>query len=830
MRTGPGGPLILAAILIGTLLPGDAGARGDAAFARRIDSVADLLPGPVARGMPGDFLIGNDRLRVVVSAAGNPFGFARSGGNIIDAAPRGGGDHLQLIFLWLDDTFPRQAVYDSVRVMAPGGGDGPAILVAEGEDSHDPAHRITTWYEIRPGLPYLEIRTRIQRREGTGDLVDFELGDAIQWGAAERFAPGVGSDIPFRHESRWLAGIAPGTSYGYIGEGMTFASMNGKAWADPIVKTVAVPAGGSVTYTRYLVVGDGGTALIERSANEIHGVEAGSAIVRVLDRVGDRPVPGAMVEVRREAAVEGGEDGGADGVAAAPLYFARTDEDGRASFPLPRAQGRDGVAGVRVVARAPARGLSPSSRLEGDGTVLRLGRGGRLRFRIVDSRGALIPGRIGLDGIHGTPQPSLGPASRAAGAWNRFHTATGEGEIPLPPGRYVATASRGPEHSIDSRVVAIGDGATAEATFRLERVVDTAGYLSCDFHQHAANSADSGVSLEDRVTANVAEGLELMVSTDHDYITDFAPTIARLGLADRIVSIPGDEVTAGGGGHFNAFPLVRDPAAPRAGAIDPWGLEAEAIFAALREVPPGEKVIQVNHPRGGSTGYFNNHRVDIAAGTDDGKVSWEFDAIEVMNGKRVDVFERALEDWFLLLDRGRRYVATGNSDTHDIVLGESGYPRTYVRMEDGDLSAVTPAALVTALKDRRDVIVTNGPFLRMAGPGGADVGSTVTFAGREVPVTVTVRRPDWIVVDRVEVFANGERVAVLPVGPGREEIVRASVPLAGDGWIVAIARGELPMLPVLDQPPLAFTNPIWIDREGDGFDPPVAATGGEGGR
>jgi hypothetical protein len=39
------------------------------------------------------------------------------------------------------------------------------------------------------------------------------------------------------------------------------------------------------------------------------------------------------------------------------------------------------------------------------------------------------------------------------------------------------------------------------------------------------------------------------------------------------------------------------------------------------------------------------------------------------------------------------------------------------------------------------------------------------------------------------------------------------VPLEGDGWIVAVVRGDRDMEPIIPVPAVAFTNPIWIDRE-----------------
>lgn len=170
------------------------------------------------------------------------------------------------------------------------------------------------------------------------------------------------------------------------------------------------------------------------------------------------------------------------------------------------------------------------------------------------------------------------------------------------------------------------------------------------------------------------------------------------------------------------------------------------------------------------------------------------------------------------LGRGRRVLGTGNSDTHDISHGLAGYPRNYVWVGADDPAKVTPERIVRALKVDRAVIVTNGPFLGLEGPDGARIGSLVHLPRGDVPLRVRLLSPDWMEVDRVEIVCNGE---VLRRLEPTSEWVDLSIPLEGDGWILAVARGDRPMEPVLPARPFAFTNPIWIDRDGDGFDPPT---------
>ena len=70
-------------------------------------------------------------------------------------------------------------------------------------------------------------------------------------------------------------------------------------------------------------------------------------------------------------------------------------------------------------------------------------------------------------------------------------------------------------------------------------------------------------------------GGEVLVATDHDHLTDYAPSIRELGLASEIASVVGQEMTSSVAteaapttfGHANAFPLPYRPLEYRKGAL-----------------------------------------------------------------------------------------------------------------------------------------------------------------------------------------------------------------------------------------------------------------------
>src|SRR5262249_23618058 len=150
-------------------------------------------------------------------------------------------------------------------------------------------------------------------------------------------------------------------------------------------------------------------------------------------------------------------------------------------------------------------------------------------------------------------------------------------------------------------------------------------------------------------------------------------------------------------------------------------------------------VIQVNHPRSGTNGYFDQLGFDPATGrgTDPGYDD-AFDALEVWNGRNVDARAKVLADYFALLRTGHVVTATADTDTHGVVGQEARSPRTSARVADaGPLEPGPPdrtADVVRGVKVLRDVVLTNGPMLRVTA-GGAPIGGVARGKG---PVEVKV--------------------------------------------------------------------------------------------
>ncbi len=272
-------------------------------------------------------------------------------------------------------------------------------------------------------------------------------------------------------------------------------------------------------------------------------------------------------------------------------------------------------------------------------------------------------------------------------------TLEGIGEVQIEPGIYRVRVSRGIEYSIEDRIIDVSAGSSVQLDAVLQRLVDTRGWVSADFHVHASPSFDSGVPLRDRVTSFITDGVELLSSSDHDVVTDYAPLVRELGVEQLLGTQVGLETTTLEIGHFIGFPLQVDVTRPAGGAFDWVDKRPADIFKGIRTLtrtpggagPPGglpanpgdrpmggggmggagmggaggaggagmpgpTSVIIVPHPRDGFFGYFDQYGLDpITLAQDSGRVAalsnnnilisgWDdgYDAIEIINGKRWD--------------------------------------------------------------------------------------------------------------------------------------------------------------------------------------------------
>jgi hypothetical protein len=420
--------------------------------------------------------------------------------------------------------------------------------------------------------------------------------------------------------------------------------------------------------------------------------------------------------------------------------------------------------------------------------------------------------------------------------------------VRVAPGHYRVIAVRGPEYEAVESEIEVRAGEETQLDLEpLAHVMETPGWISADLHVHSGESFDSNLPQSRQIIAFAASGAEVLVATEHDRIFDPRPAIQRSGLNDQLVAITGVEVTSAVGGddspysaaHLNLFPTEPAPGVFRNGAPSLRRRRLSHTMSDIRKVesPP---FIQLNHPRSAfddpeDDNYFS-HLGQIGKPFDptrplsrkpnssliettleyDGR-DLDFDGFELLNGESLLQYRRARADWFSLLLQGERIVATSNSDSHRLGV-IVGLPRTYVQLADDGLEAFEEARFMKALHAGR-AYGSTGPVLTVrldeAGLGDLHHGSSGTLS-------IEVDAAPWVPIAEWRAYVNGELVHRAPIEAGE----KASLPLAFDRDAFVTVEVEGPAEGLYQEAlpnfvPFAFTNPIFVDADGNGrFDAP----------
>ncbi len=753
---------------------------------RRVAARQDVpLTGFRVDAREGDWLLENAGQVAVVDT---------HGGRVVDFGSTGKPDALvgiePTLYLGLDDLRA-----DVVSVgPAP---DAPLVVRIE-RRVHDVPLRLWTFVSFSGRA--LRIESAVTSE---GDAAPVTIGEKVGWGNVPTWVQGAG----FIVQGGMFAGDFIAREG--LGEAYALALQGGR-----VVARFNAPAAG---FHERAHTGDEALAITAGGASPRHVVwlahaegAVGDAAVELLRARGAALTDVALPGVAAERAVAEIASCPAPGApAGAPFArFMLGPEPRPASLPAGCFRVRVTAPGYAPSAWAPVTDPAAVDDLRPQA--------GRLRWHITERGGGVVPARILVRGVPPTPDPDWGDDPYGGAALEAIAT-IGDGEIPIPPGRYRAVVTRGFEYTAAQQELTVAEGGAASIDATIERVVDTQGWISADLHVHAVPSPDAPTLLDDRVRSLAASGVEVAAATDHNAVTDYGPTIRELGAQRWLASIVGDEVTTRGVelGHFNVFPL-----APGDDPVPYANTTPHDIFAAARAAAPKDrdKVVQVNHPRMGSIGYFELLRLD--PGDFD---AWRrrsplfdssFDALEVFNGDDyadIPRVEACLRDWYALLDAGLHVTATGNSDSHKLTYHEPGVPRNFVRVAGDAPESFDEKAFVAAVRGGR-VVVSRGPFVHIAG-GGAVGGDSIPPAG-DVPVHVHVEAPPWVDVATVELVRRGEIVATWHPKSGGS-VVRldetAHLRMRAGDWVIAIVRGTKPMtfLHRYGALPFAFTNPIW---------------------
>jgi hypothetical protein len=950
------------------------------ARAKQITSRAELIGGPGALGEVGDFLLENDRIRVIIQGAGFSRGFGVYGGGLIDAdlqrpvGPGGqAGGHGRDQFGELFPIFFLQAlVPDGVAILSDGSDGGPARIRTWGEggefltltkalnqavlNSHELEGNLLdprtldgaanleyeTVYELAPGDRHVTMTTRITNISGRDlaipsptarsvldllfdDLEDFDvpMGAVLLFGAGNRvFTPGAGFDLQFTLQDAYRADLSFPALPGVITPLLATASRNGISYAyfiapdtetenfvasrqneagqnsyeaaypgvtvgeDSMLVPFVASAFTGVFHTQsprelgrdasfefksYFSIGGGDVASALEPYHRIRGSALGKIRGQVFDETSLTPVSGVSVVIldhhgRPASQLFTGEGGHFFGRLPPGLYSAKVERHPTLSRAVPFTVVADTTTRVDLASPSPARIA-----------VTVLDEAGQRLPAKVTVVGHLDPARAGEEtrswlfdlgvGQHwrASSMVPVDPEDPASLQYVEGESYTRDGAAVVsvrPGGPYTAYVSRGSGYDLERiEIGEVAAGTTRVHHVVLRRSVDTGGWIAADFHLHASPSLDSSLDLVDRVVSAAGEGLEFLVATDHNVVTDYRPYIERAGLERFVSSMVGVEMTTLESGHFNAFPLDRDPGHMNKGSIE-WALKPPAqIFAELRAMGPygpDETVIQVNHPRDAILGYFDQYKLDPLTGERrnveanpgldlivsptgpafydaDGQSTFDlgFDAIEIFNGKRLDQLRsfrmpedvsaldldpdvlEALPDPGTVLCNGGTLFWPGVVDDWFNFLNQ-GHRYTALGNSDshgyegGDVGYPRTYVFVDesdpARVTDRDVvravrsgraIVTNGPFVELFA-NEVPIGGDATTEDGRVDVRIRIQVPNWIDATGATLYGNGRVLDAFDVETvGGRFETTIRLNLEEDTWLVAEVRGERSLFPVV---------------------------------
>ncbi|MBA3458135.1 MAG: CehA/McbA family metallohydrolase [Deltaproteobacteria bacterium] len=781
----------------------------------------------------GDFVIANDKIALVIEDVGDselydpwggrPVGLARiENGRMV--APNNFGE----LFLL---TGRSTIITDSVSVINDGSNGEPAVIRARGKlhplpffESliavvyNDPLTDIEAAidYELAPGADHVDVRYRYVSARAEAKDIPSTLHALMYTDRTPAFQPVRGFDKAIS-QAPFLALVDDAaTSWAYIpGEGVLSSPIAASGFLGSFTPGFTMPACGQMERLHAkIAIGQGLDGAIVAAASA-RG-ETLREITGTVTRTGVL-IPNAHVHAH-------------DG---AGTYFTRglTDDRGGFTIHVP--------AGANVTLDAFRRG-------DAIGTV-QLGTSATLAPIDLPAVGSIVvaatngvtplPVRVQVLPAGATVLPELpanfGEAPMVGGRLQVAYATTGSVTLTAPPGRWEVIVSRGYEYDIVRQTIDVTAGAITRVDAVLDRVIDTAGVQCGDFHIHTWRSNDSADETEQKLAQAVADGVEIPVRSDHEYVADFAGEIAALGLEAYAAGFASVELTSMEiWGHMGVFPLTPLPDQVNAGTPK-WQtfptaespdtefrtLDPTEVFDAVRARPEAPVVI-INHPRGPKE-YFGYVGFDPATGTADFEGSWDtkFTLLEVFNDSGWQQNRAGtVTDWFGLLKAGRKIFAIGSSDSHQMASSPVGFPRTCIELGTDDPRQLTGNLVRDRLAAGRATV--SGGIYVAAKIGQSGPGATTTGAGSPMIVDVTVQAATWIDVDAIDVIVDGETVDTIPVvpadaDPGNPAVRwRGAIPVqvrATGGFVVIAAYAQRALTPVHPgRIPFGVTNPIFV--------------------
>lgn len=643
-----------------------------------------------------------------------------------------------------------------------------------------------------------------------------------------------------------------------ISTSLTYSGVTGLLVGEEFLKTLplgspndmkinfTVPAKGKRSMTWYFAVGNGNAGSVMDAGLSAMNILAHKISGKVVDGSGS-PVKDATVVVQNETNMtiityRTDKDGRFEGLLSAGLdTFAKAFGSGRYRLFVDKAGYH--AEGTNVAGKCDPSEINVSV-TDRTGIVCTLGSKGSVELKggVTDAEtGKRIPARLTIVGFDPSPDSHAGAAyATTHGAGNFEDTWIFErpwgvvdvkyvnikggfgmdvgNRFDLEPGRYAFVFTRGMEYSMEVRELEVPkDGSVVIDNVKLKRVIKTPGWISSDFHLHCIISPDSAIPCENRVLAAAGEGMDVIQSSDHDWLTDYGPIVLQLtknGIIgpDSMATIVGQEISPNHYGHIHAFPLLFDDLKIDGGALDwsysqfdridpspDWAMSPRDIIDYYKSGKggTGEKVLQVNHIADQATSLLivsswvtttayngvsplssyvepSSQRImpgrpttaiPMPFGTNDLVID-DFTTVELTIGPEIytnSLRETGLPQFFNLLNLGILATATADSDSHREVVDQMGTPRNYIAYpvdpKDGmgSFTDFDEDAFARAINERR-LFATSGPFVTVTAKGedGVKRGIGDTVKGPRVSLHIEVKSPSWAWFDTVELYTNTE--------------------------------------------------------------------------
>ncbi|MFO0751304.1 MAG: CehA/McbA family metallohydrolase [Myxococcota bacterium] len=808
---------------------------------------ADMVRGPKAEGLIGDFKLWNAKASFIVEGIRRTGGYRQNGGNVVDIDLGDAGEERfgELWFTWNMLIFEP----DHAEVVS-NGKDGVAHVRLTGRTGiytwansflvnilgPQPADLAVTYdYTLRPDSNVLELVITLDNDtpadvDVTLPIVAINMGDGVR-----NFGIGGGLGGVTGNLQPWLGMIGLVRSYGFIAQDKPLTGLFNYQNVQLLQEEEFSLRPGDSHEQRYaFAVTDDGTTGVAEMAQQ-YGVTPVVALTGTVDgEVGwsdDEPPPSNTGGKSWVVASQGTRVAGI------------TPVDAEGHFRLLLAPGD-----YQVQAYAPQRGSSAATSVTlgtapvGD-VALALPALGEVVVTVTDDQLAPLPVQISFFRKDGAPWP-FGPENAAFDVdWRHGRSAVvfspdGLGRAHLLPGDYTVTASRGFSYEIDQADVTVTPGGSDSVSLQIRKVVDDSGWTADDGHLHSIWSPDSDVPYVARLRQAAANDVTIPLFTEHVNIGHAQLELDAAKVGDWIVPVPAQEITTFEYGHFNAYPLDFHPDQPSFGAVFEHGRVGAELFDAMRAQTPHDHIIQVNHPRQvAASGYLTYVDLDRATITARNPERWttNWDVLEVFNetcSQSHDTNRETLQDWFAMNDHGLGKVLGSGSDSHSEAAG-IGLPRNWIKIDKAAVEA-DDYAIVAPIRARQ-TFVSCGPFVRFETSDGKGMGELAEVdAQGQVTFHVHVESPSWIDVASVALLENGVAVktltgAELTRPDGASAAVRfdgdLTVTPAADAWYVVEVQGAGNLWPTdPGDAPYALTNPIEVDQDKDLTWTPPAVT------